>query len=343
MTSPVAAIDIGTNSTRLLVADPATGATLERRMVITRLGEGVDATGALSACAIDRTVDVLETYRQVMDSYGVARFRGVATSAARDAANREQFFDRAKSVLGKAPELLDGIEEGKLSFAGAVVGLGEIAEGGKVGGIAGSRGIAGSAPFGLGAPGVLQDDQDFVHTYQLVIDIGGGSTEIIFGNLADLDGVAVVSLDIGCVRLTERHFYHDPPIAREILEARHAAREALVGARSAITGCVPGRYMVGLAGTVSTIAALDRRLGVYDREKIHHSVLERFTVRDWAVTLASEPASARLAHAGMVKGREDVIAGGAIILDEAMKVFGRHQCIVSESDILDGIARSLFG
>jgi exopolyphosphatase/guanosine-5'-triphosphate,3'-diphosphate pyrophosphatase len=340
-------------------------------MVITRLGEGVDATGALSTHAIDRTVAVLETYKQVMDSYGVARFRSVATSAARDAANRELFFERARSVLGKAPELLDGIEEGKLSFVGAVAELGGIAESVKqdrtVGGIAEGRSIAGSAPSGPGALGTLQDDQDVVHAYQLVIDIGGGSTEIIFGNLADLDGVAVVSLDIGCVRLTERYFHHDPPIVREILEARRAAREALVGARSTITSCVPGRYMVGLAGTastqatiirrsrtvrhhliglagtVSTIAALDRRLAVYDREKIHHSVLERSTVRDWAVTLASEPASARLAHAGMAKGREDVIAGGAIILDEAMKAFGRQLCMVSESDILDGIARSLLG
>ncbi|MHB8263532.1 MAG: Ppx/GppA phosphatase family protein [Acidimicrobiales bacterium] len=328
MSSPVAAIDIGTNSTRLLIADPVTGQALERRMVITRLGEGVDATGALGAQAIDRTVAVLNTYRQVMDSYGVSRLRSVATSAARDAANRDLFFDRAISSLGKAPELLDGMEEGRLSFIGAVSeGVPAVPEG---------------VPGVPAVPAITHDSPGAASAGELVVDIGGGSTEIIFGNMADLDGIVAVSLDIGCVRLTERYLHHDPPETGEIAEARQTARDALTGARSAMTGAMTGHCLIGLAGTVSTIAALDCDLAVYDREKIHHAVLERSTVRSWAVTLASEPAAARLTHAGMARGREDVIVGGAIILDEAMEVFDRRWCIVSESDILDGIARSLF-
>ncbi len=308
---PVAAIDCGTNSTRLLVAD-RDGTVLERRMRITRLGEDVDATRMLARDAVARTIAVLGEYRGLMDGHGVVRARLVATSAARDATNVGEFLDAARDVTGVVPEILSGLEEGALSFAGATAHLGDVAIG----------------------PGPV-----------LVVDIGGGSTELVAGSPVPSSSapveVSAVSLDLGCVRLTERFLLGDPPSADELAEARRAVEAELVSARAALPSLAPGGLLIGLAGTVSTLAALERRLTDYERAAVHHTVLGRGTVRHWLETLAGEDSAARLARPGMVEGRADVIVGGALILDAVMDVFERAECLVSEDDILDGLAASL--
>jgi len=300
----VAAIDCGTNSTRLLVVD-GDGATLERSMRITRLGAGVDATGMLAPEAISRCLAVLREYRQVMDKFAVTKGRLAATSAARDAGNGEEFLRAAGEVTGIAPELLVGTEEGRLSMAGAVSDLDD-----------------GEGPF-------------------LILDIGGGSTELVSGSGPDDPELSVVSLQVGCVRITERFLTSDPPTPAELREA-----EAMVGGllEQAITDhprFLAAHRLVGLAGTVTTLASLHLALDVYDRDQIHHAVLGAGDVYDWYRALASEVTAARLDRAGMVPGREDVIVGGALILASVMTRFGFDECLVSESDILDGMAASL--
>jgi exopolyphosphatase / guanosine-5'-triphosphate,3'-diphosphate pyrophosphatase len=306
----VAAIDCGTNSTRLLVVD-GRGAVLERHMRVTRLGEGVDATHTLSPEAVARTVAVLGDYRRIMDVHGVVRARLVATSAARDATNAEVFLAAAHDVTGVQPELLSGLEEGALSFAGATAHL--------------ARAQLGPGPM-------------------LVVDIGGGSTELVAGDLASdvspAPTIVAVSLDVGCVRVTERFFRHDPPGAAELSEARRTVESQLMAARRTLPHLVPGGLLIGLAGTVSTLAALDRRLERYERAAVHHAVLTRRTVRHWLETLAAEDRHARLVRPGMVEGRADVIVGGALILDAVMATFDRDECLVSEDDILDGLVAS---
>jgi len=315
---PVAAIDCGTNSTRLLVVDPC-GETLERHMRITRLGEDVDSTRRLSEAAISRTVDVLAEYRRIMDDCGVAAARMVATSATRDASNAGEFFSSAQSVTGIRPELLSGEEEGRLSFAGATAHL----------------------PANRRSEGAL-----------LVVDIGGGSTELVVGDPGVTDGldrhqpvacgdVTSLSLDIGCVRISERFLGGDPPTDLELGGARAFVEATLFDARRRLPNLEPDGIVIGLAGTVSTIAALEARLTHYDRAAVHHAVLTRRQVGKWLETLGGENTDARLKRPGMVVGREDVIVGGVLILDAVMEVFGRTQCLVSEEDILDGLAASV--
>jgi exopolyphosphatase/guanosine-5'-triphosphate,3'-diphosphate pyrophosphatase len=307
---PVAAVDCGTNSTRLLVV-AADGAVLDREMRITRLGEGVDATHVLAPEAVARTVDVLRGYRRVMDELGVVRARVVATSAGRDAVNSADFLTEVERVMGVAPEILDGAEEGALSFTGATAQL----------------------PEGSVGPGPV-----------LVVDIGGGSTELVTGDVppraADRK-VSAVSLDIGCVRLTERFLLHDPPHGGELARARGAVDEVLEAARDSLPPLSIGGLLIGLAGTVSTLAALDGGIAVYERARIHHAVLSRVTVARWLERLAGEDTEARRARPGMDPGRADVIVGGVLILDALMNCFGRDECLVSEDDILDGMAGGL--
>ena len=298
----LAAIDCGTNSTRLLVAGD--GGTLERLMRITRLGQGVDATGRLADEAIDRTVAVLREYRAVMDRHGVERVRMTATSAARDASNRDRFFEAATEAVGVTPELLGGEEEGRLSFRGATAEL-DPADG----------------PF-------------------LVVDIGGGSTEFAFGT-GEPEGV--LSADIGCVRLTEKFLHSDPPAAEELSQAFDIVRGHLDDVAREIPSVVEAKRFVGLAGTITTMAAVEIGLPVYDRDRVHHFVLTRAAAEDVFRTLATEPRRLRVHNPGLEEARADVIVGGAVILVGIMRYFELDECLVSESDILDGLVASLRG
>lgn len=315
----MAAVDCGTNSTRLLVVDPC-GTALRRTMRITRLGQGVDATGFLAPEAVSRTLSVLAEYRGEMDALGVGRLRVSATSAVRDAANREDFLDAAGRVLGSRPELLSGEEEGQLSFAGATAEL-----------------EPSGGPY-------------------VVVDVGGGSTEVVLGpapaaeaapGAAPHDGpvrpLGAVSADVGCVRVTERFLGHDPPTPDELASARRGAEAELRRAVSALPGLERARCMVGLAGTVTTLAAISLGLDVYDPDRVHHSLLTRDGVQLLLEGLAGDDRTARLARPGLEPERADVIVGGAVVLAAVMDVLGMPRCLVSELDILDGLAMSLLG
>jgi exopolyphosphatase / guanosine-5'-triphosphate,3'-diphosphate pyrophosphatase len=300
----VAAIDCGTNSTRLLIAD-GRGRAVERQMRITRLGEGVDEKGILTDEAIERTVSVLRDYRETMRRLSVSKGRLVATSAVRDATNRSAFLGAAAQATGLEPEVLTGIEEGRLSLAGAVGDL-----------------DPGDGPF-------------------LVVDIGGGSTELVVGKSPQDPELEAVSLQLGCVRITERFFRSDPPTRDELDDAESVIGDSLDTVIAEHPRLVTARRLIGLAGTVSTVAALRLGLKEYDRAQVHHAVLTRIDVEEWYRTLASEVAVARLDRAGMVPGREDVIVGGALMLVTVMSRFGFEECVVSESDILDGMVADL--
>ena len=299
MADLVAAIDCGTNSTRLLIGDGRRS--VERLMRITRMGEGVDATGRLAPQAIDRVVGVLREFRSSMDRHGVTRCRMTATSAARDAANRDEFFDVAEAVLGHRPELLSGIEEGRLSFAGATTDLDPV-----------------DGPF-------------------LVLDIGGGSTEFVVGT-TEVEGT--LSCDIGCVRLTEQWIEHDPPLPEELVACLSIAEGHLDDVLRVVPAAAGARTLVGLAGTVSCVAAVEIGLATYDRDRIHHFRLSREAVEDVFRTLATETRAERLENPGMEEDRADVIVGGVAILVKVMRQMGFDECLVSESDILDGLVAS---
>jgi exopolyphosphatase/guanosine-5'-triphosphate,3'-diphosphate pyrophosphatase len=299
--SALAAIDCGTNSTRLLVADE-NGRTLERINTITRLGQDVDATKRLAPEAIERVLVALRRYRTVMDAHGVERVRMTATSAARDATNRDDFFVPAAEIVGAEPELLPGDEEGLLSFTGATAEL-DPAEG----------------PF-------------------LVVDVGGGSTEIIVGT-TEPEGVA--SIDVGCVRVTERFLISDPPDPGELSDALTVVRAHLDDVVREVPATLHAHRMVGLAGTITTMAAVEMGLAEYDRDRIHHFVLTRKAAEDVFRTLATEPRSARRFNPGLEEGRVDVIVGGALVVVAVMRHFDFDECLVSEADILDGLVMSL--
>jgi exopolyphosphatase/guanosine-5'-triphosphate,3'-diphosphate pyrophosphatase len=306
---PVAAVDCGTNSTRLLVTDER-GEPRTRLMRITRLGQGVDATGELAPDAVDRTIEVLREYRQVMDEYGVERVRMTATSAARDAANRDVFFSRATEVVGTAPELLSGEDEARLSFLGATAEL-DPAEG----------------PF-------------------LVVDIGGGSTEFAVGpvspeRIGEPEGV--LSVDMGCVRITEKFLHHDPPAPEELSQALSVARDYLDDVARDVPAALDARRFVGLAGTVTTVAAVELGLASYDPKLVHHFALTRAAAEDVFRTLATESRAQRVHNPGLEEARADVIVGGTAILVAVFRYFDFDECLVSEADILDGLAASLLG
>jgi exopolyphosphatase / guanosine-5'-triphosphate,3'-diphosphate pyrophosphatase len=310
----VAAIDCGTNSIRLLVADvPAAGAhtDLVRRMEVVRLGEGVDATGRLAPQAIERTRLVLAEYAAAARDLGAAAVRMVATSATRDAANRADFEDMVVTTLGKAPDVVTGREEAELSFLGATASLDAAAR----------------------AHGAEPPRPPF-----LVVDIGGGSTEFVLG---DGDGVrAARSVDIGCVRMTERHLHGDPPSAEEIRRAEDDIRAAL----AEVTADVPvgeAASLVGLAGSVTTVAALALELPAYDPEAIHGSRIGIDAVRAVTADLLAATRERRAAMPVMHPGRVDVIGAGALVLRVLMDEFGMAEVVVSEHDILDGIALRL--
>ncbi len=300
MTDPVAAIDLGTNSTRLLVHDGER--TLERLMTITRLGQDVDRTGRLADEAIERVLACLREYQAVMDRFGVTRVRAAATSAARDAANRDEFFDAVEAVVGARPELLSGLEEGRLSFHGATADL-DPADG----------------PF-------------------LVFDIGGGSTEFAYGTD---DAEAAISLDIGCVRLTEKYVESDPPAPEELVACLSITEAHLDDVAREMPQVAHARTYVGLAGTVSAAAAVEIGLAEYDRDQIHHFRLTKEAVEDVYRTLVTESRADRIHNPGLEEARADVIVGGMCILVRIMRYFDIDELVVSESDILDGLAASL--
>ena len=300
----VAAIDLGTNSTRVLIGRFTESGfdTIDRRMTITRLGEGVDETGRLADAAIGRVVACLQEYCELIEQHDVSGIRMTATSAARDAANREDFFDLAEVVIGVRPELISGLEEGELSFAGATADLDPL-----------------NGPF-------------------LVADIGGGSTEFAFG----LDTCqAAVSTDMGCVRLSEKYIEHDPALPEELVSALSIVELHLDDVVAAIPEAAAATTFVGLAGTVSAAAAIEQGLAAYDRDRIHHFVLTKDAVEDVFRTLATEDRAQRLANPGMEEGRVDVIVGGLCVLVKIMRQFGFEECLVSEADILDGLVMSL--
>lgn len=301
MSTPVAAIDCGTNSVRLLIT--ADGRTqIERLMRITRLGQGVDATGALDPAAIERTLDVLREYRQVIDRHGVRRIRMAATSASRDASNRDEFFEAARDILGVMPELISGDEEGRLSFLGATADL-----------------DSANGPF-------------------LVCDIGGGSTEFVWGTT---DAESTISVDMGCVRMTEAWLHSDPPTAEELSQALSIIELHLDDVLLEIPQAPSAACFVGLAGTVSNTASVELGLAEYDRDRIHHLVLTRAAIEDVFRTLATETVEQRKLNPGLEHQRADVIVGGLCVLVAIMRKFGFDECLVSESDILDGLAMSL--
>lgn len=311
MTATVAAIDCGTNSIRLLVsAQPEDGSPARdvlRRMEVVRLGQGVDRTGRLDPAALERTRAALQDYAGEIERHGAQRIRMVATSATRDAANRSDFERMVADVLGQAPEVITGAEEAALSFAGATESLRR-------------------ASPGLDAPPPY-----------LVVDIGGGSTEFVLG---DTDVEASVSIDIGCVRLTERHLAGDPPTPDQIGAAEADIRAGLLQA----SGTVPlerAGTLVGLAGSVTTVAALALKLAAYDSDAIHQSRIPVAAVRSTAAGLLTATRARRAELPVMHPGRVDVIGAGAMILRVIMDALALDSVLASEHDILDGIAASL--
>ena len=314
MSKRVAAVDCGTNSIRLLIAelDPATGAAreLDRRMEIVRLGQGVDATGRLADEALARTFAACERYAEQIARLDAGRIRFVATSATRDAANRDEFTAGVRSRLGVEPEVITGAEEANLSFAGAT----------------GALAAASAEPGGPAYP-----------TPYLVVDIGGGSTEFVLGT----DAVqAARSVDIGCVRMTERHLVGDPPTAGQIGAARADIDRAIdLAAETVPLG--EARSLVGLAGSVTTVAAIALGLDEYDRDRVHLARIPAEQVRAVAGDLLSMTRQQRAAVPSMHPGRVDVIGAGALVLARIVERLGLPEVIVSEHDILDGIAASM--
>lgn len=305
----VAALDCGTNSLRLLVADLDGDRTTDvvRRMEVVRLGEGVDRTGRLSSEALARTFAVLDDYAATIRELGVdgSRTRMVATSATRDAANREEFVAGVAARLGVEPEVVTGDEEAALSFAGA------------------TRELRGRS--------------DLASPY-LVVDIGGGSTEFVLGD--GTGPTASRSVDIGCVRMTERHLVDDPPTSEQIAAARSDVEAAIADAATAVP-LSEGGTLIGLAGSVTTVVALALGLDSYDPQRIHHAEISATDVHRITEELLGASRAQRTAMAVMHPGRVDVIGGGALVLDTILAQTGFSSVVASEHDILDGIAFSV--
>ncbi|MEV5979270.1 Ppx/GppA phosphatase family protein [Streptomyces sp. NPDC052114] len=309
----VAAIDCGTNSIRLLVADadPLTGelVDLDRRMEVVRLGQGVDKTGRLAQEALDRTFAACRRYAEVIKEHGAERVRFVATSASRDAENRDDFVRGVLDILGVEPEVISGDQEAEFSFTGATK--------------------------------ELTGRDDLAKPY-LVVDIGGGSTEFVVGT----DRVdAARSVDVGCVRMTERHLVRDgvvsdPPTSGQ-LDAIRADIEAALDLAEETVPLRQARTLVGLAGSVTTVAAIALGLESYDWSAIHHARIPREQVAAIVDRLSRATHDERAAIPVMHPGRVDVIAAGGLVLLGIMDRIGAEEVVVSEHDILDGIGWSI--
>jgi exopolyphosphatase/guanosine-5'-triphosphate,3'-diphosphate pyrophosphatase len=305
VTETVAALDCGSNSTRLLISS-RDHRTNVREMRITRLSQGVDATGALTPEARQRTYAVLDEYRALMDDYDVSRGLLVATSAVRDAVNGGEFLDEARRRTGVDAVVLTGEQEAWYSYNGAMTDL-----------------SADTRPT-------------------VIVDIGGGSTELA----VVIDGsMHSYSMQLGCVRVTERALGRDV-----VTPASDAAARSMIDAEmdrawaaQPVFATLSGRVrLVGLAGTVATLAQLDAGITVYDRDVVHHRVLTRQTVERWRTLLARESPTQRLARPGMVAGREDVLTAGLYVLETVMDRLGVGEVLSSECDILDGVCAWLW-
>ena len=299
----VAAIDCGTNSIRLLIADIDGNNFREvvRDMEIVRLGQGVDETGQFHPDAIARTLAVVDKFAAEIAKRGVEKIRFCATSASRDATNRHLFVDGVRDRLGIELEVISGDEEAALSFAGAIKDL-----------------DPSNGPF-------------------LVVDIGGGSTEFVFGTSTV---EAARSVNIGCVRMTERHFASDPATPEQI-EAARSDIQAAIAQAAAVVPITTANTLVAVAGTATTVAAAALDLPEYDRYAIHLSRISAQQTHDAATMFATSNREQRLALGYMHPGRVDVIAAGSLVLSEIMKATGASEFVASESDILDGMAFSL--
>jgi len=303
LTPIFAAIDCGTNAIRLLIAhvDGDHVTDLVREMRTVRLGEGVDTTGEFGAAALERTFVACREYSQILQQHQVKKLRFIATSASRDVTNRDVFIAGVKEVLGVEPEVISGTEEAELSYRGALSGLD-------------------------------------VKGPVLVADIGGGSTEFV---TALTDGSLVSrSLNIGCVRMTERYLHSDPPTQREIYDTVSDIDKEIELIQRTIP-IDPGTTFIGLAGSVTTIAAMALGLGEYNAELIHGSVLSLNQVEEFTALLVNMTREQRAELGFMHPGRVDVIGGGALVLRESMRLLGFNQVLVSEKDILDGVVLCL--
>ncbi|MGH2756370.1 MAG: exopolyphosphatase [Actinomycetota bacterium] len=297
----VAAIDVGTNSTRLLVAEEHADGfrPIDRRMTITRLGQGVDRSHALAPEALQRTLATIADYAAACGEYEVQRIRVTGSSAVRDARNREEFFSGVRRLTGSDPELLSGEAEARVTFLGATSDL---------------------------ADGPV-----------LVVDIGGGSTELIYGSSQP---ERLISMDIGCVRMFEKHLASDPPAAAELDALRADVDAHLERAKDAIEAPA-GTRLVGVAGTVTQLATLKAGVPVYDPDVNHHAVLSHGDVRGLSRRLASLTYEQRSRVRGLEPGRVDVIVAGAEILLRVREAFDSAEVLVSERDILDGLVLEL--
>jgi exopolyphosphatase/guanosine-5'-triphosphate,3'-diphosphate pyrophosphatase len=299
----VAAIDCGTNSIRLLIADVQGDNFREvfRDMEIVRLGQGVDQTGEFHPDAIARTLVAVDKFAQEIARRGVEKIRFCATSATRDAKNRDLFIDGVKNRLGVAPEVISGEEEAALSFAGATKEMADTL-----------------APY-------------------LVVDIGGGSTEFVIGNRTV---EKAKSVNIGCVRMSERHFKHDPASIEEIEAARKDIQFAITEA-STFVDIKSAKSLIAVAGSATTVAAAALNLPEYDRYAIHLSRISAEKVHEVSEMFLSMNRNQRAGLGYMHPGRVDVIGAGSLVLSEIVKAVGAKEFIACESDILDGIAFSL--
>jgi exopolyphosphatase/guanosine-5'-triphosphate,3'-diphosphate pyrophosphatase len=303
----VAAIDCGTNSIRLLIADIENGTLTDvvRTMVIVRLGEGVDKTGEFSRAALARTFAAIETFALLISQHQPERVRFVATSASRDVSNRSEFMDGVLSRLGIEPDIISGDEEAELSF--------------------------------LGATADLVNEQEPPAAPYLVVDIGGGSTEFVLGTTGP---TAAISTNVGCVRMTERHLISDPATPQEIAAAI-ADIDAAIDLAYQSVPISQAHSLIGLAGSVTTVAAIALGLSEYDSTAIHGSRISAPDIHRITGELLAMTRAQRAKLGPMHEGRIDVIGSGALVLDRIMIRTGLGEVVVSERDILDGIARGL--
>ena len=297
----VAAIDIGTNSTNLLITD-RDGQMLERQVTVTRLGQGVDKSRMLAPEAIERTILCLARYRELLDAHGSPRLRIIASSASRDALNREEFFDQAENVLGVRPELVSGEEEARLAYRGCTTNL-------------------------------IPDTNG-----HLIIDIGGGSTELIIGTTQLSQAY---SIDAGAVRMTERHLRHDPPQPEELLNAIGEVQDLFDDVLRLNPSMALVRQIIGTAGTIVTIAAVELGQQLFNADELHGMHLTRDAIEDVFRTLATEPLVDRVHNPGLPRDRADVIVGGCCVLVALMRSLDANELIVSTNNILDGICAEL--